>query len=105
MAEFKNIDVTKLHTLLAQGNIRLVDVRSDSEIAQGSIKGADKIPLHLLPLRLQELDPALPTVFYCRVGARSAQAAAFASAQGFTDTYNLQGGVYAWMQAGLPLVA
>lgn len=95
----------ELQTMLAQGNMRLVDVRTDAEIAQGHIRGADKLPLHLLPMRLHELDSAMPTVFYCRVGARSAQAAAFAVAQGFTDAYNLQGGIMVWVQAGLPLVA
>lgn len=105
MAEFKNIDVTELQAMLSQGTIRLVDVRTDAEIAQGVIQGADKLPLHLLPIRLHEFDHAAPTVFYCRMGGRSAQAAAFAAAQGFADAYNLQGGVTAWMQAGLPLVA
>ena len=105
MAEFRNIDVAELHAMLAQGSIRLVDVRTDAEIAQGCIQGADKLPLHLLPMRLHELDPAAPTVFYCRMGGRSAQAAAFAAAQGFSEAYNLQGGIMAWAQAGLPVVA
>ena len=34
MAEFKNIDVAALQAMLAEGNIRLVDVRTDAEIAQ-----------------------------------------------------------------------
>jgi rhodanese-related sulfurtransferase len=102
--EYKNIDVTELKVMLAQESIRLVDVRSEAEINQGFIKGADKLPLHLIPVRLHEFDTAVPTVFYCRVGARSAQAAAFAAAKGFTNAYNLQGGVVAWAQAGLPLV-
>ncbi|MEJ1959240.1 MAG: rhodanese-like domain-containing protein [Nitrosomonadales bacterium] len=38
------------------------------------------------------------------MGGRSAQAAAFAAAQGFTDVYNLQGGIEAWAQAGFPIV-
>jgi len=44
-------------------------------------------------------------VFYCQMGGRSAQAAAFAAANGFSDVYNLQGGIAAWMQAGLPVSA
>lgn len=104
MAEFKNIDVMELQAMLAQGTIRLIDVRTDAEIAQGLIQGADKLPLHLLPMRLHEFDRSAPTVFYCRIGGRSAQAAAFAAAQGFSDAYNLQGGIMAWAQAGLPLV-
>jgi len=103
MAEFKNINVAELQAMLAQGCIRLVDVRTDAEIAQGFIRGAEKLPLHLLPIRLHEFDRAVPTVFYCRMGGRSAQAAAFAAAEGFVEVYNLQGGIAAWLQAGARL--
>lgn len=104
MAEFKNIDVMELQAMLARGGVRLVDVRTDAEIAQGLIQGADKLPLHLLPMRLHEFDSTMPTVFYCRMGGRSAQAAAFAAAQGFVEAYNLQGGIMAWVQAGAQVV-
>jgi len=100
MNGFRNIDVMELRAMLAGGNVRLVDVRTDAEIARGHIDGTIKLPLHLLPLRLHELDAAVPTVFYCQTGGRSAQAAAFASAQGFGEAYNLQGGIVAWAQSG-----
>lgn len=103
MTGYKNIDVAGLQILLAEGRIRLVDVRTDAEIARGYIGGAVKLPLHLLPLRLHELDAGVPTVFYCQMGGRSAQAAAFAAAQGFTEAYNLQGGITAWAQSGAPI--
>ena len=99
MAGYTDIDATMLQQLLAQGGVKLVDVRTDAEIAQGYIPGADKLPLHLLPMKLHELDAQQPTVFYCRSGGRSAQAAAFAAGQGFSETYNLQGGIFAWVQA------
>lgn len=91
--------------MLGQGAIRLVDVRTETEIARGSIPGAARLPLHLLPMRLHELDSEAPTVFYCQTGGRSAQAAAFAAAQGFAEVYNLQGGITAWVQAGKPVSA
>ncbi len=97
---FKNISVAELQPLLAGGKVRLVDVRTDAEIAQGHIRGAEKLPLHLLPIRIGELDAGLPTVFYCQMGGRSAQAAAFAEKQGMRDVYNLQGGITAWAHAG-----
>jgi rhodanese-related sulfurtransferase len=103
MSNFKNINVAELQALSAQGSIRLVDVRTDAEIARGFITGAIKLPLHLLPMRLHELDSALPTVFYCQMGGRSAQAAAFAAAQGWAEVYNLQGGIIAWAQSGAPV--
>ena len=61
--------------------------------------------MHLIPLRLAELDKNATTVFYCRSGARSAQAAAFVAGIGFTDVYNLQGGIISWANAGLPVGA
>ena len=100
MAEFKIITVSELPNLIASGNTQLVDVRTDAEIARGHIKGAVCLPLHLLPLRMRDLDAKKTTVFYCQMGGRSAQAAAFAVAQGLSDVYNLQGGITAWAHAG-----
>jgi len=103
MNGFKNIGVSELQAMLARGGMSLVDVRTDAEIARGIIPGAEKLPLHLLPLRLNELDKNKPTVFYCQMGGRSAQAAGFAAGQGFADVYNLQGGITAWLQSGSPI--
>lgn len=105
MPGFKNITVAELEAMLQRGGLRLVDVRTDAEAARGKIPQSDSLPLHLIPMRLNELDKAKPTVFYCQMGGRSAQAAAFAAANGFFDVYNLQGGIAAWMQAGLPVSA
>lgn len=103
MADFKNITATELQSMLQQGGLRLVDVRTDAEVARGKIPEGEPIPLHLLPLRIQELEKSATTVFYCQMGGRSAQAAAFAANNGFADVYNLQGGIIAWAQAGLPI--
>jgi rhodanese-related sulfurtransferase len=105
VAEFKNITVAELPNLIAGGKAQLVDVRTDAEIARGRIAGAICLPLHLLPLRLQDLDKKKATVFYCQMGGRSGQAAAFAAAQGLGDVYNLQGGITAWAHAGGEIVA
>jgi rhodanese-related sulfurtransferase len=105
MNGYRNIDVAGLKSMLAQGSMLLVDVRTDAEIARGHIEGALKLPLHLLPVKLHELDATTAIVFYCQMGGRSAQAAAFAAAQGFPEVYNLQGGISAWVQSGAPLKA
>lgn len=103
MSNFKNISVAELDAMLQKGGLRLVDVRTDAEVARGKIPQGESMPLHLIPLRLNELDKNAPTVFYCQMGGRSAQAAAFAAANGFADVYNLQGGITAWAQAGMPV--
>jgi rhodanese-related sulfurtransferase len=100
---FRNITVAELQVMVNQNDLRLLDVRTDAEVARGKIPQGDSLPLHLLPLRLGGMDKNSPTVFYCQSGGRSAQAAAFAAANGFADVYNLEGGIMAWVRAGLPI--
>lgn len=103
MNSFRNIMAVELQGMLEKGGMRLLDVRTEAEMAQGKIPQGEPLPLHLIPLRLEEMDKNATTVFYCRSGGRSAQAAAFAAANGFTDVYNLQGGIIAWANACLPI--
>jgi len=105
MTGFRNINVAELEAMMQKNNLHLIDVRTDAEVARGKIPQGDVLPLHLIPMRLHELDKTKPTVFYCQMGGRSAQAAAFAAASGFADVYNLQGGITAWAHAGLPVSA
>jgi rhodanese-related sulfurtransferase len=100
---FRILTVIELQALMKQGGIRLLDVRTDAEVARGKIPQGESLPLHLLPVRLGGMDKNATVVFYCQMGGRSGQAAAFAAASGFTDVYNLQGGISAWSQAGFQL--
>ncbi|MGA7799947.1 MAG: rhodanese-like domain-containing protein [Gammaproteobacteria bacterium] len=84
-------------------SIRLVDVRTPGEINQGVIPGARSTPLHLLPLKADELADDTDIVFYCRTGARSAQACAFLASRGYTRVWNLRGGIVDWARSGLPI--
>ncbi len=106
MFGIKEMDVDTLHSHIAEGKkIRLVDVRGVAEMAQGMIPNAEKLPLHTLPARLNEFGTDELTVLYCRSGARSAQGVGFMAQQGFDNVYNLRGGIIAWAQKGMPLVA
>lgn len=103
MSDFKTINPTELEQMLQQGSICLVDVRTEAEIQQGKIGNGHEMPLHELPMHIDQLDKAETVVFYCKMGVRSAQAAAFAVDRGFEQVYNLQGGITAWVHAGLPV--
>ncbi len=103
MHGFKEITPAELQEMQSGGNLRLIDVRSDAEVARGLIQGALHIPLQLLPPKAGEWDNATLTVFYCQSGARSAQACTFFAGKGFSKLYHLQGGVNAWVKSGLPL--
>jgi rhodanese-related sulfurtransferase len=87
------------------GSFRVLDVRQAHEVAQGTVPGATAVPLHTLPLKLNELDRNETLVLVCRSGARSAQACMFLNQQGFENVFNLRGGMIAWGQNGRPAAA
>jgi rhodanese-related sulfurtransferase len=103
MFNIKELDVQDLHSKLPGlgETFHLIDVRSPAEVAQGAIPGALNIPLHLLPMRVQDIPGDKETIIYCRSGARSAQACAFLTAQGKSNVFNLRGGIIAWVQNGM----
>jgi adenylyltransferase/sulfurtransferase len=72
----------------------LIDVREPHEITP-SDPGGQLIPLSQLDAAQATLDPTAFTIIYCAVGARSARAVTQLRAAGFTDVWNLRGGVRA----------
>ena len=106
MTSLKELDARELAEWLSRGEkLRLIDVRTPAEVARGVIPDAENLPLHLLPLQADELHPDPRVVFYCRSGARSAQACLFMNGRGHEEVYNLRGGLMAWLRSGLPLVS
>lgn len=100
------IDAAGLATLMESGDAPLlVDVRSHAEMAQGMLPDARAVPMHLVPLRLDEWRRHQKIVFYCRTGARSGQVCAFLQQQGIDSAVNLHGGIVDWHRQGLPIEA
>jgi len=100
----KEIEASELATLIdEQTDFALIDVRTPAEIAAGIIPGTQAMPLTTLPLRMTDLPKDKQVVFYCRTGARSAQACMFLAQQGFDNVYNLRGGIVTWARNSLPI--
>ena len=78
----------------------LLDVRTDEEWASGRMPGAVHIPMDQLMRRLDEVGDQVICV--CAVGSRSARVTHFLNSRG-TDALNLEGGIYAWADAGRPI--
>jgi rhodanese-related sulfurtransferase len=72
--------------------VTLVDVRSASEFARGSIKGAVNIPVDELRARIGEIPHDRPVVLFCAVGQRGYVAQRILTGSGYGDVRNLQGG-------------
>jgi len=83
--------------------LSVLDVREPFEWEHGHIDGAIHIPLMDLPERLDEVSGG-QTLVVCKVGARSAQAAAYLLEQGY-NVVNLDGGMLDWSAAGRAMVS
>ncbi len=100
--------VKEVKALMEEKNqqVLLLDVRTPSEYEQARVKDSKLIPLNELSLRMDEISgyKNKEVLVICRSGNRSASATAMLQNAGFTQAYNVSGGVSAWHQQGLPLV-
>ena len=101
----KEVDCTAALQLINHKNALVLDVRENDEYKAGHVLNSTLIPLGKLKERIGELEKYKdrPIVVICRSGNRSGMACAMLGKQGFTQSYNLAGGVIAWQKANLPL--
>ena len=66
----------------------LVDVRSSTEFAAGSVTGAVNIPLDSLSNHLEAFKGKAQIVVFCQSGNRSKSAKRFLEKEGFTNVLN-----------------
>lgn len=76
----------------------LLDVREPWEFELCRIAGSQHIPMHLVPMRCDEIEEDQDVVVICHHGGRSMQVAMFLERKGFGRVYNLMGGVEAWAE-------
>lgn len=74
----------------------LLDVREPSEYAERHIRRAKLIPLREIGLRADELGKDKTILVYCRSGGRSKLASRILAVKGFTDVFNITGGINGW---------
>jgi rhodanese-related sulfurtransferase len=108
-AEVESISPKDAYDEIAAGTAVALDVREPVEW-EHHIEGAVQVPRGLLefaadsasPRHKPELDRAGRVIVYCRSGVRAVLAAQTLKTLGFTDVANLDGGLSAWQEAGLP---
>lgn len=76
--------------------IQLIDVREPFEYEICHLPGAQLIPLGTLLSRLDELNKDQETYLQCRSGGRSAEAVQLLQQAGFSNVFNVEGGILAW---------
>jgi len=97
---YTDVTAAGLARMLAKKNFPLINVHSPYE---GEIDGTDLfIPFDQVNTHQGQLPPdkKAPIVLYCRSGHMSAIAAETLVKRGFTNVWNLDGGMVAWEKAG-----
>lgn len=85
--------------------VTFVDAREKNEFAVSHIKdavwcGYDDFDIN----RLKNVDGSKKIIVYCSVGYRSEKISLKLKKLGFTNTYNLYGGIFEWKNQGHPVV-
>ena len=99
---YKNMTVDELNEQLKNKNFVLVDVHIPE---QKHIDGTDAfIPYDEVENQLDKLpsDKNAKIVLYCRTGRMSEIAAEKLAEKGYTNVYNVVGGIVEWMKKGYP---
>jgi adenylyltransferase/sulfurtransferase len=92
-----DVQVQELKDWQDQGkDFTILDVRNPQEWEIARIEGSKLIPLHELPDRMGELDPAATLAVLCHHGPRSSQAVRFLRQMGFARARNVAGGIERW---------
>lgn len=98
------ITVAQARQLLAEGQVTVLDVRSNDEYAAGHIPGSQHIHLGHLAKRLQEIAPEKPLVVHCQGGTRSLIGTSLLETHHSAQVMDLVGGFLEWQKAGYQVV-
>ncbi len=97
------VSVEEFAKVIARDDVRLIDVRTAQEFAEGHLQGAENIDVKASNFDELTKDVDGTVAVYCRGGRRSLNAANQLAAQGCT-VYDLDGGITAWKQAGKKII-
>jgi rhodanese-related sulfurtransferase len=101
----KEVNTAEALQLINHKNAIVLDVREPKEYDSGHVLNSKLMPLGKLKERMGELEKfkEQPIVVVCRSGNRSGTACFLLGRKGFSQAYNLAGGVQAWQKNNLPL--
>jgi rhodanese-related sulfurtransferase len=102
----KKVDPVEFSEVIAQPGVIILDVRTPEEFNAGHIANAININVAdpSFSSEVSKLDKNATVAVYCRSANRSAVATNEMAELGFTDMYDMQGGIIDWEAAGGPVV-
>jgi rhodanese-related sulfurtransferase len=95
-ASYTDVSVDEAKEMIDNGEVEVIDVRTPEEFSAGHIPGAKLVPLQVIDSMVSELDKNKKYVVVCRSGNRSTQASGILAEKGFSNIYNMTGGMNEW---------
>ena len=102
-AMVKTVDAKALKALIETGKVQLWDVRTEKERSVAQVKGSLLLDDAAMA-KIEAMPKDTGLAFICHHGTRSRAAAEHFLKQGFTNVYNLSGGIDAWSKEVDPSV-
>lgn len=102
----KLVSAQELESLIkSREGLQLIDVRTDREYKAGHLSGAVLIDYYQSDFKskLNQLNKDKPIAVYCAVGGRSRNTMKLLKQLGFKESYDLSGGIKAWIKQKLPI--
>ncbi len=101
----KDVNPKEFKQIIDTEDVIILDVRTPQEVAKGNIKGSSMINYfdeNFLD-KLSLVNKSKTICIYCKSGGRSSKAAKILQENGFNKIYQLEGGLMAWENEGLPI--
>lgn len=92
----KEVTVVELKKMMdSKEDFQLIDVREEVEFEHCNI-GGELIPMGTVMDNLDKISKDKKVVIHCKAGGRSGTIVQMLTAQGYTNLFNLKGGILAW---------
>ena len=102
-----DVNPEQFQSYVGNDNVQLVDVRTRKEFLEGHINEAINIDFYSEDFfkQINKLNTEKPVYIYCRSGKRSSNSVALFKKAGFTQIYNLDGGILGWISSDFPVAS
>jgi sulfur-carrier protein adenylyltransferase/sulfurtransferase len=104
---FEELSPAEAASEIDAGGVALIDTREPHEYEEVHIEGGRLVPPGILPDEIAGVVPdrSQRVLLYCRSGNRSGKAAEEMVRLGYENVANVEGGILAWQEQGLPVVS
>ncbi|WPQ63080.1 MBL fold metallo-hydrolase [Chitinophaga sancti] len=94
------ISIDEFKTYLKKDDVRIVDVRGETEYEAGHIERAENVFVGTIPDNLDKISKDKQVIIHCQAGDRAAIAYSVLAKNGFRNVKNFSGGMKEWLASG-----